>query len=411
MRWQIPLFMLLGLLAGCMNSQPRIDPFFGRQVIPPPGTGTAGTAILPQSGLEPPPASYYEGGGQLPRTSSHTSPTIDPYAPPGGTFEYQGTAARETGMTTQRQDDSNANFRPPNVARTQTSATSPNVSTTNATGVPLRATGPDDAAPRTSNQVDARSTDIRVNTNTSVGGSTQSPGSAPAAGTPVSDPYRSLPSGGDRYQNYPVPPATQSPATEPYPSTSTQPRRSASIAPLSDRPSVAFREPQRFTPEGEMRDIREASPSAARPSVAEDEPQLASHGMLRTASYREREIIEDDDRGAATVRPALPLSGSKPLAAAKAVPGPYGYDRHDYAWLKGKLEYSLAQRCWKLRYIPLTDPADAFGGSLILQETPELGDTYRPGDYVTVIGAISEEESGSGVAPRYEVHTLERTGK
>src|SRR5690606_28068170 len=137
MCWRLALLSLLVGTLGCTSPQSRIDPVFGRQVLPPPGTGTAGTAVLPSN--EPPPASYYEGGTQLPRTSSTGSPTVDPYSPPGGSYEYGGNATARSSTAT-----SDQGFRPPNVGGTGATATT--TSTSRASGVPLKATGPDDAA-------------------------------------------------------------------------------------------------------------------------------------------------------------------------------------------------------------------------------------------------------------------------
>ncbi len=404
MRWLIATTILVGLCTGCMNPQSRIDPFFGRQVIPPPGTGTAGTAVLPSN--EPPPAEYYQGGSQLPRTSSTTSPTIDPYAPRDGSFEYQGNnVARGVGLTTERVDENTAGFRPPNVARTQPSATTPATSAAGATGIPLRATGPDDGPPRAAGTTDTRSSDIRVNTNTSVNGS-PAPG-AGSATAPSATPPTTNSRVTDPYQNYPAP-ATGVQPTDPYPpATSTAPRRSAAVPASADQPVVSFREPKLFQPEGEARDIMELPPAAQ--SSQTSEQRLAAQGMLRTASYREP---KDDDADAETPRPALPLSPRLGSATIPETAGPYGFDRDGYTWLKGKLEYSLAERCWKLRYIPLTDPADEFGGRIALVATSELGSKFRPGDYVTVLGVLADGETPAGQAvSQFEVQTIQRTGK
>lgn len=393
MCWRLALLSLLAGILGCHHSQNRVDPVFGRQVIPPPGTGTAGTAVLPSN--EPPPASYYEGGSQLPRTSSTGSPTADPYSPPGGSYEYGGNATARSNMT------SDQGFRPPNVGATGATATT--TSTSRAAGVPLKATGPDDASRRYEST--DTSTGFYPNTNTSVGGS------APATNTKLPTPP---PTTNNQVQPQSAPaaaPATNSGSSSqpaPYPTTGSLPPRSASLASGSAEP-VAFREPRRLTPDDSARAIGEVSD--ARTFRDDDYDQSSSSGTLRTASYQRWEGEQGSEtRTATATQPAFVPGGSK-TATRRMTSGPYGYDEENYQWLKGKLEYSLAQKQWKLRYIPISDPMDEFGGSVVLEDIDALGDTFRPGDYVTVEGTLAEvEESPGNFAPRYTIKSIERTG-
>ncbi|HEV7224059.1 MAG TPA: hypothetical protein VGN42_15225, partial [Pirellulales bacterium] len=56
------------------------------------------------------------------------------------------------------------------------------------------------------------------------------------------------------------------------------------------------------------------------------------------------------------------------VATGSANPGAadrYGYSA-DYHALRGQLEYSLAERRWKLRYIPIDGDTDPHGGSVVL---------------------------------------------
>jgi hypothetical protein len=90
--------------------------------------------------------------------------------------------------------------------------------------------------------------------------------------------------------------------------------------------------------------------------------------------------------------------------------GPEGapaYSHHDnYSWVRGKLEYSSAARRWKLRYIPIDGQTDQYGGSMVLPNSPQL-EQFRPGDMVTVEGAIgnSPAEHGS-FSPLYELRAI-----
>src|SRR5262245_21754619 len=77
-----PLACLIAavLCLGCQAPPGAIDPFIGRQTVPPPGTGTP-AAI-------PPRDRYYNAA---PKTSATTnvSPSGTPLTPPGG-IEFQG---------------------------------------------------------------------------------------------------------------------------------------------------------------------------------------------------------------------------------------------------------------------------------------------------------------------------------
>ncbi len=393
MCWRWPLFVLLAGTLGCAQSQARVDPIFGRQVIPPPGTGTAGTAVLPSN--EPPPASYYEGGSQLPRTSSNGSPMVDPYSPPGGSYEYGGNATAQSNVVNDQ------GFRPPNTAGPGPTATT--TSTQRASSVPSRATGPDDTAARTYDSTGG-STGFYPNTNSSVGTAPATNPTALPTPPPTTDrapaPQQAPQQGTDQ--------RSSSNEQAPYPSTSLAPRRSASLA-REDADPVAFREPRRLEPQDDAKAIDDLSDTRTHRDDAYG--SVSSTGTLRTASYQRWEGEDRDSGDTSDSQPEFVPGGSK-IVPQRLASGPYGYDQEHYRWLKGKLEYSLAQQRWKLRYIPISDPMDEFGGSVVLEDIEALGDIYRPGDYVTLEGTLSEvEESPGNFAPRYTIRSIERTGQ
>lgn len=82
----------------------------------------------------------------------------------------------------------------------------------------------------------------------------------------------------------------------------------------------------------------------------------------------------------------------------------YGHDS-EYAWLRGKLEYSSTERCWRLRYIPADGQADQYGGSVVLGDTRLLAGFER-GDFVEVCGKFSPPEAGS--AAQYAVAQIKK---
>jgi hypothetical protein len=80
----------------------------------------------------------------------------------------------------------------------------------------------------------------------------------------------------------------------------------------------------------------------------------------------------------------------------------YGY-APDYTWLQGRLEHSRAADEWKLRYIPIDGTTDDYGGSVVLENPPALGD-FGAGDLVRVYGELRESErDATTFAPVYRV--------
>jgi hypothetical protein len=122
--------------------------------------------------------------------------------------------------------------------------------------------------------------------------------------------------------------------------------------------------------------VRQAAPAVPEPDdEAED---LAAEEVDNSDSFADAEPVETID------------------------PASYGY-APDYAWLRGRLEYSPTMRQWKLRYIPIDGSTDQFGGSVKLPESPALT-SFKPGDLVTVRGALSApKQSGDRLAPQYAV--------
>jgi hypothetical protein len=109
---------------------------------------------------------------------------------------------------------------------------------------------------------------------------------------------------------------------------------------------------------------------------------------------------EVDDLAAEEVDESDSFADAEPVETID--PASYGY-APDYAWLRGRLEYSPTMRQWKLRYIPIDGSTDQFGGSVKLPESPALT-SFKPGDLVTVRGALATARSaGDRLAPQYAV--------
>ncbi|OHB72732.1 MAG: hypothetical protein A2V70_15265 [Planctomycetes bacterium RBG_13_63_9] len=100
-------------------------------------------------------------------------------------------------------------------------------------------------------------------------------------------------------------------------------------------------------------------------------------------------------------------SASDP-SADSASPSTYGH-ASDYQWLRGKIEHSQIDNCWKLRYIPVDGATDEFGGSVVLPD-PAVLSGYERGELVEIRGRIANPNPKKGYAPTYEVAEIKRLG-
>ncbi|HUY92901.1 MAG TPA: hypothetical protein VMV10_29495 [Pirellulales bacterium] len=105
-----------------------------------------------------------------------------------------------------------------------------------------------------------------------------------------------------------------------------------------------------------------------------------------------------------------PLGGGKVVRTSATEPAEpsagqrYAYSP-DYKKLNGQLEYSLAERRWKLRYVPIDGETDSHGGSVVLLGKPPEG--FQAGDFVTVEGRLAGEAAAGEFAPEYQFDQIE----
>jgi hypothetical protein len=82
----------------------------------------------------------------------------------------------------------------------------------------------------------------------------------------------------------------------------------------------------------------------------------------------------------------------------------YGYDP-DYKTLRGKLEYSVATRRWKLVYLPPDGPIDEYGGTVVLPDPAQLNG-FEAGQFVAVQGTFTPSTSGG--AAMFAIQRIKR---
>jgi hypothetical protein len=108
----------------------------------------------------------------------------------------------------------------------------------------------------------------------------------------------------------------------------------------------------------------------------------------------------------------LPLAASSPEATGTSVNYPgdhpgvtYGYDP-GYKALRGKLDYSVTARLWRLRYLPTDGPIDEYGGNVIIADGRQVNG-FEPGDFVAVQGTLSPPSAATNSAT-YAVSRIKR---
>ncbi len=136
----------------------------------------------------------------------------------------------------------------------------------------------------------------------------------------------------------------------------------------------------------------------------------ASIGGERTSPNREGFQLVSSTQSPGDSSGVVAAAGSSAHSdddAAEFAPrASYGY-ASDYAWVRGKLEYSQIDRRWKLRYIPVDGKTDKYGGSIILADAAMLTGSER-GDFVEVRGQVGPQDLKKGFAPTYDVAEVKR---
>jgi hypothetical protein len=335
-------------LASC-RSYPRIDPIYGRQTIPAQRTGAIGSLTS-----QPPPApGYYDrpGPGGSPRPPAPGG-TNDGLAPPGG-FEFKGNSSTPT---------------PPSPSGASTGGDS-------RWNTPGRTVSSGDDRP-----------------------SGNSLGTPPLQSTNPDDFY-GPPS---RYENRSSPGSTTTPSSPLPRSGGFSNDGSASVSTAEPFRTAGYKDGRSSSGQSSS-----AQSSSAQSSSVQDIMDLPARGAMRSGNY-------SGSHSAQAARETI-SRGTGPLASAAGIGSAgesaegrhfYDYDR-DYRWLKGRLEYSNISRRWKLRYIPISGETDRFGGSVILQDAPQLQE-LSPGDFVMVEGQVARQENSSGFAPMFRADRISR---
>ncbi|MEX0714388.1 MAG: hypothetical protein WD278_18780 [Pirellulales bacterium] len=149
---------------------------------------------------------------------------------------------------------------------------------------------------------------------------------------------------------------------------------------VAAQPAASLREPGRHEPSQQAIDIMDL------PAVNRADAEAGLAGRTRKAS-----------------RPAAARAAERP-AADPGKSDRYGYAA-DYRSLRGQLEFSLIDRQWKLRYIPIDGDTDDYGGSVVLHG--HALDDFRPGEFVAMRGQIEGQGAAGTFAAAYRVDHIQ----
>ncbi len=364
MKWLLLLVCTLVFVPGCCGSRSTtaFDPFFGYTRVPPPPTGSLSSQSTDPYYPSGPPsmAPLYPSGPpsmtppMLPRdaggpntfppntgTTGQAIPRVGPYsgtpiyggsqppapsggnryAPPGGSFDYQGRSGPATGVL--GGGNSATRVPPPSFAHRAGTDRSPQ----------------------------------------------------PVDGMPASVP------GGD--------PVIQV----------LQPRPRA--IPVSG--SGATRQPRRMAPPTRAVDIMDLPEAGS--STTPDRAESSHHGngfRLVSTIVSPTDSVYAADSGKVVAAVAPSTATANPTGGRSK----YGHDPQ-YRWLRGKLEHSQIDGCWKLRYIPIDGATDDFGGSVIFSDASILTGIER-GEFIEVRGKIDRSNPTKGFAPIYQATEILR---
>ncbi|MCC7084762.1 MAG: hypothetical protein IT427_07115 [Pirellulales bacterium] len=385
--------------AGCRNSPPVMDPFFGAQTVPPPGTAVPAPNAPPAppyyssaptstigSPLVTPPA-----GTQAPNAAPASPPPTSPPPPipysvppgfspaPAGYGRMTPNVSSPGGSLAQSAANAQPLVAVPPAANRPVYALPGGFSYPQATSTAAPPTLAHQNVPGLLNpRATAGATDIR----------------SAAPGTPTAARQAGWQAADEKNASSSAAIAGESAAAVSPTSGSTvrivepAPAATASSAAMPNRSADQFRPGNTTTltmPAGSV------SNGTLNQSLA-GEPirDLADFPPVQTASF------------------AVPAAGNAPVAAAATTSNNYGY-RSDYGWVKGKLEYTQSARTWRLRYIPPEAANDHYGGSVILSDPSNRLAGFQPGQFVVAYGTLDPAGRDTGsFAAMYNIQRIER---
>lgn len=98
----------------------------------------------------------------------------------------------------------------------------------------------------------------------------------------------------------------------------------------------------------------------------------------------------------------LPLQKSPLQTSAAKSPSPFSYDKQQYRWLRGIVEFDEEEKHWNITYNATPDQSDKFGGNIVLLDQGQLN-RFTNGDVVLIDGHIDGSQQDKMGKPFYRV--------
>lgn len=99
---------------------------------------------------------------------------------------------------------------------------------------------------------------------------------------------------------------------------------------------------------------------------------------------------------------AAPETIQQAAGETAEAPDPYDYEPEYYRWLRGKVDFDEVDQTWNIIYSLNPDDEDRYGGSITLNNHPELS-KLRDGDVALVEGRIDPDSLDRNGKPKYQI--------
>lgn len=88
-------------------------------------------------------------------------------------------------------------------------------------------------------------------------------------------------------------------------------------------------------------------------------------------------------------------------------PSPFSYDKQNYGWLRGIIEFDVQEKQWNITYNATPDKTDKFGGNIVLSDQGKLNH-FKNGDVVLLDGKIDGSRQDKMGKPLYLISKVQR---
>tara|TARA_R110002095_G_scaffold203734_2_gene185948 strand:- start:44634 stop:45929 length:1296 start_codon:yes stop_codon:yes gene_type:complete len=102
----------------------------------------------------------------------------------------------------------------------------------------------------------------------------------------------------------------------------------------------------------------------------------------------------------------FPADSNQQTSAGKS-PSPFNYDKQNYRWLRGIVEFDEQEKRWNITYNATPNKSDRFGGNIVLIEQGELN-RFRNGDVVLIDGHIDGSQQDKMGKPCYRISKAQK---